>query len=230
MLLTNFEKELVKKEMQKLKNKIRLIVFTDFKTKGDGKKYRNCSICNRVLNILNTLENSSEGKLSIEELSIKEKIEFVEKYSIKRIPTILFFKDNDEEIIKYSAGLNGNHLIPFIKSIQYLSGINPFYKDQIMTNLNKINKSEIKLFITQTCSYCPEVIPLVNLFALNSNGKIKVEIIDIDTYPDIAKQYNITGVPDTMINKKEHIYGAFTAQDLLEKLTKGKRDFGGMYS
>ena len=72
--------------------------------------------------------------------------------------------------------------------------------------------------------------PITNIFATLSDGKIKVDIIDINANQDIAMKYQIQGVPHTMINEKEHIYGMFSPQDLLDKLTKGKRDFDGMYA
>ncbi|GAH77616.1 unnamed protein product, partial [marine sediment metagenome] len=36
----------------------------------------------------------------------------------------------------------------------------------------------------------------------------------------------VQGVPLTVINESERIVGMFTPQDLLDKLTKGQRDFG----
>ena len=48
--------------------------------------------------------------------------------------------------------------------------------------------------------------------------------------PDIALEYNVQGVPHTLINEKDQISGMVTLQDILEKLTKGKRDFDGMYA
>ena len=68
------------------------------------------------------------------------------------------------------------------------------------------------------------------MFSIVSKGKVSVEIIDVDANPDIAMKYQVQGVPHTIINDKDHIYGMFTPQELLEKLTKGKRDLGGMYS
>ena len=44
------------------------------------------------------------------------------------------------------------------------------------------------------------------------------------------QQYQVQGVPHTVVNEKEHIYGMFSPQDFLDKLTKGQRDFGGMYA
>jgi len=172
----------------------------------------------------------SNGKLFIEELSIEENIDEAEKYSVKRIPAILFVDDEGKEIIRYSAHPTGSELVPFLNSIQYFSGIRPFYADQILTHLKKIEKSSMKIFITPTCPYCPATVPVLTLFAIVSKGKISAEVIDVNLNPDIAMKYQVQGVPHTIINEKDHIYGMFSPQDLLDKLTKGERDFGGMYA
>lgn len=216
--------------MGKLKNNIILKFFTDFKTQDDGSKIRTCMACEGTYNLLKSLEEYSNGKLEIEEISTEENREESKEYNIKRIPTILFLDKDGKEIIRYTATPTGPELIPFLKSLQYYSGLRPFYYDTMITHMRKIPTSDIKLFMTLTCPYCPAVIPLVNMFAIFSKGKINVEIIDINANPDIAMKYQVQGVPHTMINEKDHIYGMFTPQELLEKLTKGQLDFGGMYA
>lgn len=224
------EEKVIKREMSKLKNQINLLVFTDYKLSEDGTKNRSCLSCNTMINILDLLKENSEEKLTIDEKSTVEDEEFAKKFDIKRIPTIIFLDDDKRELIRYTASPNGNQLVPFIKTLQYYSGVSPFYKDQIKTNLKNIAKSEIRMFVTHTCNYCPQVIPVANLFAIVSDGKINVEIIDINSNQDVAQKYNISGVPYTLINEKDHLSGMFTPQDLLDKLTKGQRDFGGMYA
>ena len=186
--------------------------------------------CEGTLNLMQTLAENSNGKLLIEEISTEENVEESEKYNVERVPTILFLDDQGNEVIRYTATPTGPELAPFIETLQYYSGVNSFYRDTIQANLKKMSKSDVKLFITLSCPYCPSVIPVLNLFALLSKGKIKSEIIDINLNPDIATKYNIQGVPHAMINEKEHIAGMFSPQDLLDKLTKGQRDFGGMYA
>ena len=224
------ELENIKKGMEKLKDKILLKIFTDYKIKEDGRKERKCMTCEGTFSLLQTLVEHSNGKLEIEELSIEENVDESEKFGVKRVPTILFLDEKGAEVIRYTATPTGPELAPFIETLQYYSGVNSFYRDTIQANLKKMSKSDIKLFMTLTCPYCPSVIPVLNLFALLSKGKIKSEIIDINLNPDIAMKYNIQGVPHAMINEKEHITGMFSPQDLLDKLTKGKRDFGGMYA
>jgi len=230
MSFTDREEKIIRNEMSKLKQTVVLRVFTDYETTNERKKHRSCLSCNSMMRILNELQEASEGKLEIEEKSIREDEDLAKEFKIKRIPTILFLEKNDKELIRYTATPDGNQLVPFIKTLQYYSGVSPFYKDQIKTNLKNIPKSKIMMFVTHTCNYCPQVIPVANLFALVGDGKINVEIIDINANLDIAQKYNISSVPYTMINEKEHLIGMFTPQDLLDKLTKGKRDFGGMYA
>jgi len=229
MLFSQNELDNIKREMKKLKDNISLKLFTDFKTQADGSKLRRCMACEGTYELLKTLEEVSGGKLSIEEYSTEENVEDAKKYDIVRTPAILFVNEGNL-VIKYSATPAGAELAPFLKSLQYFSGVSPYYKDQIVSHLKKISMSKMKMFITKTCPYCPATVPVANLFSIVSKGKVSVEIIDVDANPDIAMKYQVQGVPHTIINDKDHIYGMFTPQELLEKLTKGKRDLGGMYS
>jgi len=230
MLFSENELNNIKREMSKLKNKVVLKLFTDFKTQEDGSKSRMCMSCEGTHELLRSLEELSNGKLIIEELSIEENADKAKKYNVTRIPAILFVDDDGKEIIRYSAHPTGSEFVPFLNSIQYFSGVRPFYADQIITHLKKIEKSNMKIFITPTCPYCPATVPVLTLFAIVYKGKIKAEVIDVNLNPDLATKYQVQGVPHTIINEKDHIYGMFSPQDLLDKLTRGERDFGGMYA
>ena len=230
MLFSENELNNVKNELSKLKEKVVLKLFTDFKTQDDGTKKRICMACEGTHNLLKTLSDLSGGKLDFEEVSTEENVEETERYNVQRIPAILFVNEKGKEIIRYSANPSGSEFVPFLNSIQYFSGVRPYYTDQIQTNLEKIPKSNMKIFITPTCPYCPQTVPVLTLFAIVSEGKVSAEVIDVDLNPDIAMRYQVQGVPHTVINEKENIYGMFTPQDLLDKLTKGQRDFDGMYA
>jgi len=221
----------IKREMSKLKNKVVLKLFTDFKTQEDGSKVRKCMACEGAYELLKVLEDYSNGKLEVEEISTEENEQEAEKFNVKRIPAILFVDENDKEIIRYLAYPTGSEFVPFLNSIQYFSGVRPYYADQIITHLKKIKKSNMKIFITPTCPYCPATVPVLTLFSIVSKGKISSEIIDVNLNPDIGIKYQVQGVPHTVINEKDSIIGQFTPQDLLDKLVGSKgRDFGGMYS
>ncbi len=231
LLFSENEMDNIKREMAKLKEKVVLKLFTDYIIKKDGKKIRKCMACEGTFELLKTLESLSYGKLEIEEISIKENQEEANKFNITKIPAILFVDDQDKELIRYLAHPTGSEFVPFLNSIQYFSGVRPYYADQILTHLKKIEKGKMKIFITPTCPYCPMTVPVLTLFSIVSKGRISSEIIDINLNPDLGTKYNVQGVPMTVINEKEVIHGMFTPQDLLDKLVGSKgRDFGGMYA
>ncbi len=229
MLYTKQHEKILRNEMVKLKNEIKLIVFTDVKEQ-DGKKVRRCMSCNGTMSLLKQLSEFSNGKLVIEEKSIDIDVEDAKKYNVVRIPIILFIDKEEKEVIRYLGNPLGPETAPFIQSLIYFSGVRSFYDDAIISNLKNMPKSILKLFLTLTCPYCPGVVPIVNLFAILSRGKVKTEIIDINMNNDLAIKYQVQGVPHVMINEDQHIYGVFTPQDLLDKITRGKQDFGGMYA
>ncbi len=231
LVFSDNELNSIKREMSKLKKKVVLKLFTDFKTQEDGSKVRKCMACEGAYELLKVLVDYSNGKLEVEEISTEENEDESGKFNVERIPAILFVDENDKEIIRYLAHPTGSEFVPFLNSIQYFSGVRPYYADQIITHLKKIKKSNMKIFITPTCPYCPATVPVLTLFSIVSKGKITSEIIDVNLNPDIGMKYDVQGVPHTVINEKDRIIGQFTPQDLLDKLVGSRgRDFGGMYS
>ena len=179
MMFSENEMNNVKREMAKLKEKVVLKLFTDFKIKEDGTKIRNCMACEGTYELLKTLEKLSNGKLEIEEISIEENEEEAKKFKVTKIPAILFVDENDKEIIRYLAHPTGSEFVPFLNSIQYFSGVRPYYADQILTHLKKISKSNMKIFITPTCPYCPATVPvllylLIKYMKSQTNSEIQV--------------------------------------------------------
>ena len=116
----------IKREMSKLKSKVVLKLFTDFNIQEDGSKLRKCMACEGAYELLKTLEEYSNGKLKVEELSVEENEEEAEKYNVSRIPAILFVDENGKEIIRYLAHPTGSEFVPFLNSIQYFSGVRPY--------------------------------------------------------------------------------------------------------
>jgi len=98
MLFSQNEMDNIKREMAKLKEKIVLKLFTDFKTHEDGTKLRKCMACEGTHELLKTLEKLSNGKLTIEELSTEENEEEAEKYNVTRIPAILFVDEKSKVV------------------------------------------------------------------------------------------------------------------------------------
>ncbi|MFW9865829.1 MAG: thioredoxin family protein [Candidatus Thorarchaeota archaeon] len=214
-------REIIKAEMAKLTKPVKLRVYTCKEKLPSGSQVRECMDCGQFMALLRVYEESSNGMLTIEELCVDENPAFAKKYDITRVPTILFIDDQGREIIRYLAAPQGGEIQPFIQSLFAFAGAPNYYEATIKQNLNRIPPSTIKVMITETCPYCPQVAQIVNNFAIASNGKIRSVIIDITANPDIGQYYDAAGVPYTIINDQKTLVGMVGAPEILRALIGG---------
>lgn len=196
--------------MKKLSKSVSLLVFID--KINDHQNY------DYTRSILKVYEENSNGMLTINEIQIGHNKELEHKYDIQQVPTILFIDNNGNEIIRYLAAPQGSEVQPFIQAILIFAGSPNYYEKAIKKNLERIKPSTIKVLITNSCAFCPQVVDIVSKFALASSGKIKAEIIDIKENPDIGQQYNACSVPYTLINENKLIDGMCAPEEILEAL------------
>jgi len=172
----------------------------------------------KMRSILKVYEENSNELLSIKEISDPM---ISENYNLKHFPAILFINNNGDEIIRYLAKPFGAEIRAFVETLTTFSGEDNYYGLIINENMQKIKPSTIRVMITDSCAYCPEIIKFVNKFALASNGKIKSVIVDIMTHPDIGKSYDVSSVPFTIINDKKTFIGMVGAEEVLQELIGG---------
>lgn len=201
---------MIREEMKKLTKPVKLTVFVN--------KNRNPQNYEYTMSILKLYEENSEGMLEFEELEIGNNPDLEKKYKIERAPTILFIDNEGNELIRYLAAPQGSEIQPFIQALLILAGASNYYEATIKENLNKIASSTIKVLITNSCAYCPQMVSIASQFALASEGKIRAVIIDIMENSDIGKLYDTSSVPYTIINEKEPLVGCYGPNELLEAL------------
>jgi len=207
--------------MAKLKKPVKLKVFTSQRIEPDGRKIQACMDCGQFMTLLRIYEENSNGMLTIEELSIDDNPEFSKRYDIQRVPTVLFIDDNGREIIRYLAAPQGQEIQPFIQALFAFAGAPNYYEATIKNNLNRIDPSTIKVMITNTCPYCPQMVSVANLFAIAGKGKIRSVIVDISTNLDIGQYYDASGVPYTIVNDQKAISGLVGPEVVLRALIGG---------
>ncbi|TFF86599.1 MAG: hypothetical protein EU517_00260 [Promethearchaeota archaeon] len=209
MPATYIIKKMIKQELTKLKNPITIKVFIkedeELRAKED-------------LAIIKDYEENSEGKLKLDVRILKNGNSRIETYQINRTPTIILTDPMGNELIRYLAAPQGSEVKPFLQSLQILSGAKNYYEDIIKKNLRNIQPSIIKVLVTKSCAYCPQLVNLVSQFALGTMGKVKAEIIDILKNPDIGNYYDIDTVPYIVINDGEPIIGMVNPDELLKSI------------
>ena len=82
-------------------------------------------------------------------------------------------------------------------------------------NVAAIKGGKLMVIVTPTCPYCSQAVLLENSLAIVSKGKIKVEVVEAYENPDIAKQWQVSGVPVTIVNDRDKIVGVPNLPKLL---------------
>ena len=200
--------KLIRKEMERLKKPVQITLILS--TNKENNEY--------LKTILKTYIESSENLLTVNEISDEV---FFKNYGIEYLPAILFFNARNDEIIRYQANPFGAEIKPFVDTLITFSGELNYYGSMIQQNLDKVVPSIIKVMITDSCAYCPEIVSFVNQFAIASNGKIKSQIIDIMVHPEIGDNFNTLSVPMTVINDKKTFEGTIGPNEVLKELIRG---------
>ena len=203
-------KKMIKEEMKKLTKPVRLHVFMN--TDDDTQNYT------YTMSVLRAYEESSNGMLKIEEHSIRNNSNIADKYKIDRVPTILFIDEEGNELIRYLSAPQGSEIKPFIEAILIFAGAPNYYDRTVKANLDKLKYSTIKVMVTNSCAYCPQMVSIASRLALASEGKIKAIIVDIMENPDLGENYDASSVPLTIINDEKTITGMTGADEVFKAL------------
>jgi len=196
-------------EIKKLNKPVTLKIFTSSENLQESVK---------MLDVMNIYQKASNGLLTIEEYRLETNSNLVKKYEIQQVPAILITNAKDQVLIRYLAVPTAAKIQPFVQALMVLSGTPNYYENFIKENLNKINPTIIKVLITDYCAYCSTIISICSQFALASEGKLRIIIIDIMIYPDISERHNVTTVPTLIINDDKKLIGDISAEELLNEL------------
>jgi len=203
-----FERELI--------NEVKILLFTQ--RSGLFVPGVECEYCRETEGLLKELSDISD-KIELEIYDFITDEEMVKKYSIKRIPAIAILGDKDYGIRFYGIP-SGYEFSSLIEDIVDVSKRTTRLSKELKERLAKIDKeTNIQVFVTPTCPYCPRMVRTAHQFAME-NDFITAEGIEVIEFPQLGNYYNVEGVPKTVINDKEEIIGAVPETAFLESIER----------
>lgn len=220
MVLSDAQKEHLKKHFGELEGDVELIVFT---------QETECQFCKEAREIVLEL-----GALSPK---IKTKVnDFVKngdediKYNIKKIPAIAIVGKKDYGIRYYGvpAGYEFPALVDAIFDVS--KGITSL-SDALKKKLAEIKKPvHIQVFVSPTCPFCPRAVKIAYQLAIE-NEFIKSDVVEMTEFPDIVQRYGIMSTPHIVINEDTSFAGAQPPEAFLEQITLAlSKGYNPMYS
>ncbi len=191
-----------------LPNKVSIYLFTK---NGEN------DVLNQAARDLLHAFNRISGKIEVREFSLDSPE--AKKWDVTTTPTLLF--DPERYSIRYMGvpfGEEGRTLVGIILLLGYRTGNLSPHSEKIMKRLD--SKREVKVFVSPTCPYCPDQAINAVKAAVERPELVSVQLIDIQSNPEIASRYSAFSVPQTFANEVLIAYGAQTEELFVLSLEK----------
>lgn len=136
-------------------------------------------------------------KISVREYDLDH--ELARKWNVTSSPTLLIAPDKYS--IRWLGAPMGEEARTFLETLILVGLGQSNLSDQSLNVIKKIDTPRnIKVFVSPTCPYCPQEAVNAVKAAVERPELISLEIIDIQSEPDIANQYSAQSVPQAFAN------------------------------
>ena len=136
-------------------------------------------------------------KITLKEYDLSH--ELAQKYNITSSPTLLIAPDRYS--IRWLGAPMGEEARTFLEILILVGLGKSNLSDQSLNVTNRIDSSRnIKMFVSPTCPYCPQQAVNAAKAAVEMPDLVSLEIIDIQSEPQIANQYSAQSVPQAFAN------------------------------
>ncbi|MHA1975234.1 MAG: protein disulfide oxidoreductase [Candidatus Hodarchaeales archaeon] len=176
-----------------------------------------CLLCNETLSLAKQVAKQSD-KVILEHCECDLESEKAKKWKIARHPAITV-EGKAKGLIRFYGIPSGYEFGSLIESI-IMSGKEGHLdlEPEIIEEVKKIDKPlHLQVFITPTCPYCPRAVLSAFKFAM-INENITADMIEATEFQELSMNYNVQGVPKTVINEKWDVVGAVPESMLLAKI------------
>jgi len=176
-----------------------------------------CETCAPTRRALEQIAAQNDG-ITLETFNLVLDKEKAAEYGVDRVPAIIITAPDRDRVRYYGAPL-GNELPTFIEALRMTATGETSLSEESRAQLRTLTRPvHLQVFFTPTCVYCPQMISLANQAAIESPLVTSVAI-DATEFPDLVRQYNVNGVPKTVINDSFELMGAAPEEEFITAIT-----------
>lgn len=136
-------------------------------------------------------------KITLKEYNLDH--ELAARWAVESSPTLLL--DPEHYNIRWLGAPMGEEARSFLEALILLGMGKSGLSDQSQTVLQRIDTPRhVRIFTSPTCPYCPQQVVNALRAAIERPDLISLEVVDIQSRPDLADQYNAHSVPQAYAN------------------------------
>lgn len=215
-LLDDKIKDQVKEFFSDLEKPVKIMFF--------GSKVQNCEYCNETLGLLDEIAELND-LIQLVEYDFEENIEIANEFNINKVPMTVIAATINDEIVDYGIRLSGipagHEFTTLVNDIVMVSKQDSGLSSETREKLAKVDQPvNLQVFVTPTCPYCPQAVILAHQMAME-NKFIVGEMVEAMEFADLSNQFNVSGVPHTIINGGSgEVVGAVPENRLMIEIEK----------
>ena len=209
-LLNDEVKEQVKQYLTSMVHPVTMVLFT---------KEGECQTCKETRQLLNEV-SSVNDKITVVEKDIDKDSDDASAYHLDgMVPSFVLLDHEDAYTgIKFNGIPAGHEINSFLNALLLVSGVDAGIDEKMLTRIKNINKPvNIKVFVTLSCPHCPGAVSTAHKLAM-SNANIEASMVEAQTFMELSRKHNVTGVPKIVFNDSDDIVGNQPLDNFVQKL------------
>jgi len=185
----------------------------------------NCDYCNETQQMLEEV-TALNDKLELSVYDMQENADIAEQFNVTNTPGIVIAAKDNAEVtnlgIQFSGIPSGHEFSTLISDILIVSKRESGLDEKTREFLKNLTEPlHLQVFVTPTCPYCPRAVLLAHQMAMENPQMIRAEGVEATEFPELANQFNVRGVPQTVINAgKGSVVGAVPEQNLVAEIMR----------
>lgn len=202
-LISPSDQQRLRETFAQMTRPVRLLFFTQ--TLG-------CETCLQTRQILDELPELSD-RITIEEVNFVLEPERAKQYGVDRAPAVALVGEDDahaerDSHIRFLGAPSGYEFMSLIQAVLLVGGRPSTLSEESLKQVAAVDTPvTMQVFTTPTCPHCPRAVAVAHEMAF-ANPNITAYAVEATEFPDLARRYQVTGVPKTVVNEETEILGA----------------------
>ena len=194
-LLGAADQERLRERFAGMRRPVRLLFFTQ--TLG-------CETCLQARQILDELPLLS-SQVTIEEVNFVLEPDKAKQYDVDRVPAVAIVGQDElgaerDSKIRFLGAPSGYEFASLIQAVLLVGGVAGTLSAESLTRVAAVSSPvTVRVFTTPTCPHCPRAVSVAHEMAF-ANPNITAFAVEATEFPDLARRYQVTGVPKTVVS------------------------------
>ena len=209
-LISESDQQRLREAFAEMSRPVRLVFFTQ--TLG-------CETCLQTRQILDELPLLSD-RITIEEVNFVLDLDKAKQYEIDRVPAVALVGEDSagserDSKIRFLGAPSGYEFMSLIQAVLLVGGRPSILSDDSLKRVAAVTTpTKVHVFTTPTCPHCPRAVSVAHEMAF-ANPNITAFAVEATEFPDLARRYQVTGVPKTVVNDTVEILGALPPDEFV---------------